>query len=121
MEEQTDQTCNTKECLLRLHCVARSCGQPPDPANGWHSGECYTYGCKINYNCGTGYELVGKQERTCQSDGSWAPKELPTCVCKYSPPLTPSTHYRPLQILRLTSGDWTLDSGHKTLLKVFKQ
>lgn len=63
--------------------LARSCGQPPDPANGWHSGECYTYGCKINYNCGTGYELVGKQERTCQSDGSWAPKELPTCVCKY--------------------------------------
>lgn len=63
--------------------LARSCGQPPDPANGWHSGECYTYGCKISYSCGAGYELVGKFERSCQSDGSWIPKELPTCVCKY--------------------------------------
>jgi len=62
---------------------ARSCGQPPDPAYGWHAGECYTYGCKITYNCGTGYELVGKHERYCQSDGSWTPKELPTCVCEY--------------------------------------
>lgn len=63
--------------------TARSCGQPPDPAYGWHAGECYTYGCKITYNCGTGYELVGKHERYCQSDGSWTPKELPTCVCEY--------------------------------------
>ncbi|XP_073824681.1 hig-anchoring scaffold protein isoform X1 [Musca autumnalis] len=63
-----------------IQCEPRSCGQPPDPANGWHSGECYTFGCKITYNCGVGYELVGKHERTCQSDGSWTPKELPTCV-----------------------------------------
>uniref|UniRef100_A0A1A9WXH7 Sushi, von Willebrand factor type A, EGF and pentraxin domain-containing protein 1 n=1 Tax=Glossina brevipalpis TaxID=37001 RepID=A0A1A9WXH7_9MUSC len=63
-----------------IQCEPRSCGQPPDPANGWHSGECYTYGCKITYNCGNSYELVGKHERTCQSDGSWTPKELPTCV-----------------------------------------
>ncbi|XP_033250074.1 uncharacterized protein LOC108163900 isoform X1 [Drosophila miranda] len=63
-----------------IQCEPRSCGQPPDPAYGWHAGECYTYGCKITYNCGTGYELVGKHERYCQSDGSWTPKELPTCV-----------------------------------------
>ncbi|XP_017849130.1 uncharacterized protein LOC108604254 isoform X1 [Drosophila busckii] len=63
-----------------IQCEPRSCGQPPDPANGWHAGECYTFGCKITYNCGNGYELVGKYERYCQSDGSWTPKELPTCV-----------------------------------------
>ncbi|KAM8716457.1 hypothetical protein ACLKA7_003348 [Drosophila subpalustris] len=63
-----------------IQCAPRSCGQPPDPAYGWHAGECYTYGCKITYNCGNGYELVGKHERYCQSDGSWTPKELPTCV-----------------------------------------
>ncbi|XP_037959565.1 uncharacterized protein LOC119688947 isoform X2 [Teleopsis dalmanni] len=63
-----------------IQCEPRSCGLPPDPAYGWHAGECYTYGCKITYNCGTGYELVGKHERYCQSDGSWVPKELPTCV-----------------------------------------
>jgi hypothetical protein len=26
---------------------------------------------------------VGKQAADCQHDGSWMPKELPTCVCKY--------------------------------------
>ncbi|XP_028899392.1 uncharacterized protein LOC105217452 isoform X1 [Zeugodacus cucurbitae] len=63
-----------------IQCEPRSCGQPPDPAYGWHAGECYTFGCKISYNCGNTYELVGKHERYCQSDGSWVPKELPTCV-----------------------------------------
>lgn len=63
--------------------IARSCGQPPDPGNGWHAGECYTYGCRVLYQCGSGYEIVGKAERYCQADGSWVPKELPTCVCKY--------------------------------------
>lgn len=32
---------------------------------------------------GEGYELVGKQEKFCQADGAWTPKELPTCVRKY--------------------------------------
>lgn len=62
--------------------VARSCGQPTDPAHGWHAGECYSFNCRITYHCGEGYELVGKQERFCQTEGAWAPKELPTCVCE---------------------------------------
>ena len=45
-------------------------------------GECYTYGCRITYHCGDGYELVGKQAADCQSDGTWSAKEIPTCVCK---------------------------------------
>ncbi|KAG5681085.1 hypothetical protein PVAND_010551 [Polypedilum vanderplanki] len=64
-----------------ISCEPRSCGQPVDPANsGWHAGECYTYGCRITYHCGEGYELVGKQAADCQADGVWAPKEVPTCV-----------------------------------------
>lgn len=63
--------------------LARSCGQPSDPNHGWHSGESYTFGGKVTYHCGEGYELVGKVERYCQADGSWTPKELPTCVCEY--------------------------------------
>jgi len=63
-----------------ISCEPRSCGQPTDPVNGWHAGECYTYGCRITYHCGEGFELVGKQEKFCQADGSWSPKELPTCV-----------------------------------------
>jgi len=69
--------------LITSYCfLARSCGQPLDPAHGWHAGECYTFGCRVTYHCGEGYELVGKQERFCQADGAWTPKELPTCVCK---------------------------------------
>ncbi|KXJ69876.1 hypothetical protein RP20_CCG025560 [Aedes albopictus] len=63
-----------------ISCEPRSCGQPSDPNHGWHSGESYTFGGKVTYHCGEGYELVGKAERYCQADGSWTPKELPTCV-----------------------------------------
>ncbi|XP_055836600.1 protein lev-9-like isoform X4 [Episyrphus balteatus] len=63
-----------------IQCEARSCGLPEDPSYGWHVGECYTFGCRVVYNCGNGYELVGKHERYCQANGSWTPKELPTCV-----------------------------------------
>uniref|UniRef100_A0AAG5DBD4 Sushi domain-containing protein n=1 Tax=Anopheles atroparvus TaxID=41427 RepID=A0AAG5DBD4_ANOAO len=63
-----------------ISCEPRSCGQPPDPAHGWHAGESYTFGGKVTYHCGEGYELVGRAERYCQADGSWTPKELPTCV-----------------------------------------
>lgn len=69
--------------LVPLSSLARSCGQPQDPANGYHAGECYTFGCRITHHCAPGYELVGKQERFCQADGSWTPKETPTCVCEY--------------------------------------
>lgn len=65
-----------------IQCEPRSCGQTPDPVHGWHAGECYTFGCRITYHCGEGYELVGKSERFCQATGDWSPKELPTCVRK---------------------------------------
>ncbi|XP_050510786.1 complement factor H isoform X3 [Diabrotica virgifera virgifera] len=63
-----------------IACEPRSCGAPTDISHGWHAGECYTYGCRITYHCAEGYELVGKNERYCQADGTWNPKELPTCV-----------------------------------------
>ncbi|XP_031618739.1 uncharacterized protein LOC116337915 isoform X2 [Contarinia nasturtii] len=63
-----------------INCEPRSCGQPTDPTHGWHAGECYTFGCRITYHCGEGYELVGKSERFCQATGDWSPKEMPTCV-----------------------------------------
>ncbi|CAH1127522.1 unnamed protein product [Ceutorhynchus assimilis] len=63
-----------------ISCEPRSCGPPTDISHGWHAGECYTFGCRITYHCAEGYELVGRGERFCQSDGTWTPKELPTCV-----------------------------------------
>ncbi|XP_065167243.1 CUB and sushi domain-containing protein 3-like isoform X3 [Atheta coriaria] len=63
-----------------ISCEPRSCGTPMDIPNGWHAGECYTYGCRITYHCAENFELVGKSERFCQADGTWIPKDLPTCV-----------------------------------------
>ncbi|KAF5269827.1 hypothetical protein FQR65_LT05873 [Abscondita terminalis] len=65
-----------------ISCEPRSCGPPNDIPHGWHAGECYTYACRISYHCGEGFELVGRNERFCQADGTWSPKELPTCVLK---------------------------------------
>ncbi|XP_044746690.1 complement factor H isoform X3 [Coccinella septempunctata] len=63
-----------------ISCEPRSCGPPTEISHSWHAGECYTYGCRITYHCAENYELVGKSERFCQADGTWTPKELPTCV-----------------------------------------
>ncbi|XP_070168047.1 protein lev-9 [Polyergus mexicanus] len=63
-----------------ITCKPQSCGTPPDVPNGWYSGECYTYDCRVSYHCSEGYELVGKAEKLCLADGTWIPKELPQCV-----------------------------------------
>ena len=34
----------------------------------------------MRYQCVPGFELVGKDTRYCQKDGTWTPSELPTCV-----------------------------------------
>ncbi|KAL0277452.1 UNVERIFIED_CONTAM: hypothetical protein PYX00_004721 [Menopon gallinae] len=63
-----------------ISCEPRSCGAPMDISHGWHAGECYTLGCRVEYHCAEGYELVGRAERYCQADGTWSPRELPSCV-----------------------------------------
>ncbi|XP_073987217.1 hig-anchoring scaffold protein isoform X2 [Rhodnius prolixus] len=64
-----------------ITCEPKSCGTPPHLSNGYHVGDCYTFGCKITYSCSDGYELVGRSTRVCQADGIWSPKEqLPACV-----------------------------------------
>ncbi|XP_018896895.2 sushi, von Willebrand factor type A, EGF and pentraxin domain-containing protein 1 isoform X2 [Bemisia tabaci] len=63
-----------------ISCKPRSCGPPPRITNGWYPQECYTFGCRVNYHCVEGFELVGRQDTICQADGTWFPRELPTCV-----------------------------------------
>ncbi|XP_050294789.1 uncharacterized protein LOC126734965 isoform X2 [Anthonomus grandis grandis] len=77
-----------------ISCEPRSCGAPTDISHGWHAGECYTFGCRITYHCAEGYELVGKGEKYCQSDGTWTPKELPTCVLVTAVQCTPPENPR---------------------------
>lgn len=62
---------------------ARTCGVPGVVPNGWHQGDCSDFGCRVFYKCSEGFELIGKSERLCHSDGYWVPKDLPACVRKY--------------------------------------
>ena len=35
-----------------------------------------TYNDTCNFTCNTGYEIIGDEARTCQSDGSWSGNEI---------------------------------------------
>lgn len=63
-----------------LECHPIDCGPPELILNGKRKGDCTTYRCQITYECVPGFELVGKDTRYCQGDGTWTPSELPTCV-----------------------------------------
>ena len=63
--------------------LAIRCSEPEEITNGDVDRKCQTFGCRISYQCRAGYELVGRQHRYCQADGSWSPRILPECVRKY--------------------------------------
>ena len=57
------------------------CGLAPDLDNGYAviaSG--VLGGDIIQYACNDGYDLIGQEFVTCQSDGNWG--EIPVCTCK---------------------------------------
>ena len=62
--------------------LAIRCSEPEEITNGDVDRKCQTFGCRISYQCRAGYELVGRQHRYCQADGSWSPRILPECVRK---------------------------------------
>ncbi len=62
--------------------IAIRCSEPEEVVNGDVDRKCQTFGCRISYSCRPGYELVGRQHRYCQADGSWSPRILPECVRK---------------------------------------
>ncbi|XP_063297188.1 CUB and sushi domain-containing protein 1 [Pelobates fuscus] len=55
-------------------CKAVSCGIAPSPGNGSVSGNEFTLGSKVIYDCNEGYRLQSSQQSTavCQEDGSWS-------------------------------------------------
>ncbi len=65
-----------------FHIPAIRCTEPEEIPNGDVERKCQTFGCRISYSCRAGYELVGRQHRYCQADGSWSPRILPECVRK---------------------------------------
>ncbi|XP_075058584.1 CUB and sushi domain-containing protein 1 [Mixophyes fleayi] len=55
-------------------CKAISCGIAQPPGNGSVSGNEFTLGSKVIYECNEGYRLQSSQQSTavCQEDGSWS-------------------------------------------------
>ncbi|XP_019647923.1 PREDICTED: LOW QUALITY PROTEIN: sushi, von Willebrand factor type A, EGF and pentraxin domain-containing protein 1-like [Branchiostoma belcheri] len=69
-----EPTCTRKECLTL-----------DPPANGRVVGS-NLYGDTVTFVCDYGYELIGDQRRTCQSDQQWSGTQ-PYCQRKECPPL----------------------------------
>ncbi|XP_056421688.1 CUB and sushi domain-containing protein 1 isoform X2 [Hyla sarda] len=64
-------------------CKAISCGIAQPPGNGSVSGNEFTLGSKVIYECNEGYRLQSSQQSTavCQEDGSWSNADKPP-VCQ---------------------------------------
>lgn len=58
-----------------------TCSQPPNIANGLHSGQSLTkfsVGVTVYYSCKDGYALVGNMSINCTETGVWS-RPLPRC------------------------------------------
>ncbi|XP_043209139.1 sushi, von Willebrand factor type A, EGF and pentraxin domain-containing protein 1-like isoform X2 [Amphibalanus amphitrite] len=73
-----------------MHCDPKHCPPPRSIEHGQLESNCSAYLCRASYQCDQGFELVGRANTYCQSDGTWQPSELPTCTpVQCSPPRTP--------------------------------
>lgn len=61
--------------------IAVDCGPLSDPVNGNVVLTTTTFKSVANYQCNTGFGLIGITTRTCQANGEWS-NEPPTCECK---------------------------------------
>ncbi|CAG5134438.1 unnamed protein product, partial [Candidula unifasciata] len=57
---------------LTFKCVPLDCGQPPALRHGSITGDIYKYNYIIDYQCTTGYVLVGEESRRCEESGKWS-------------------------------------------------
>ncbi|XP_010081196.1 PREDICTED: complement receptor type 1-like [Pterocles gutturalis] len=56
-------------------CEEVTCPQPPNIANGLHSGQTldkFSWGATVYYSCKDGYELVGNVSIKCTESGAWS-------------------------------------------------
>ncbi|XP_073482747.1 CUB and sushi domain-containing protein 1 [Aquarana catesbeiana] len=97
-------------------CKAISCGIAQPPGNGSVSGNEFTLGSKVIYECNEGYRLQSSQQSTavCQEDGSWSNAGKPP-VCQ--PIMCPNLDSQLLEhvIWRLVSGSLN-EYGSQVLL-----
>ena len=55
------------------------CDDPGTPLNGKRQLNITTFGSIVEFSCNNGYELVGRQQRTCGSTGQWS-GSVPVCT-----------------------------------------
>ncbi|XP_076814212.1 sushi, von Willebrand factor type A, EGF and pentraxin domain-containing protein 1-like isoform X2 [Clavelina lepadiformis] len=61
-------------------CPPVSCGDPPQMDHSTVTGDEYTFGKIVSYDCDVGYDLVGMKELVCLSNKQWNPAIAPTCA-----------------------------------------
>ena len=54
------------------------CPDPGTLTNGTKVGTDYSQGMSVNFSCDTGYRLIGEQQITCNTNGTWS-SATPTC------------------------------------------
>ncbi|XP_075853394.1 CUB and sushi domain-containing protein 1 isoform X2 [Microcebus murinus] len=86
-------------------CQAVSCGIPESPGNGSFTGNEFTLGSKVVYECNEGFKLEAGQQAAavCQEDGLWSNKGRPPS-CKPVPCPSIEAQLSEHVIWRLVSG-----------------
>lgn len=62
--------------------VSSACKHPERLPNAgqFFSSSVFDSGTTVDYVCDPGYDILGNQQRICQSDGRWLPQGVPFCV-----------------------------------------
>ena len=71
-------------------CIGVDCGSLTSPVNGRIVISSTTFESTASYLCNSGYNLVGVNSRTCQSNGQWS-GVAPTCITVQIPTSSPSS------------------------------
>ena len=60
---------------------AKGCGDPGSPSNGRKLSHVFTFKSEVEFECNSGYRLVGEKFLHCQSNQKWSGR-MPTCKRK---------------------------------------
>ena len=69
--------------FLSVSALAVACCRLEAPINGQISGNDNALGSTTRFRCDSGFQLMGSEERRCQTDGTWSGTH-PQCVRKLS-------------------------------------
>lgn len=68
--------------VLRLVCTGVNCGAPPLLEHGQYHGEDFYAGTSVEYQCNSGFYLLGESKMQCANNGKWTGNP-PACLGKH--------------------------------------